>query len=86
MKECAAKKKAAAEAEGRRMDPIAYVADMTREQLMDLLRDEAEITEDWVTPGGKVIPAVYQRMRNRVNKIGYGLVRALWSVRPGVPH
>lgn len=73
MEECAAKERAAAEAEGRRMDPIAYVTDMTREQLMDLLRDEAEITEDWVTPGGKVIPAVYQRMRNRVNKIGYGL-------------
>ncbi len=69
----AAREKEAAEAEGRPMDPIAYVTDKTRDELLELLRKEDEITEDYVTPSGKVIPAVYQRMRNRVNKIGYGV-------------
>ena len=69
----AAREKEAAEAEGRPMDPIAYVTDKTRDELMELLRKEDEITEDYMTPSGKVIPAVYQRMRNRVNKIGYGV-------------
>lgn len=38
-----------------------------------MIREEAPITEDYVTPGGKVIPVVYQRLRNRINKVGIGV-------------
>ena len=68
----AAREREAAQAENRPMDPIKFLTDIPRERLIEMMREEAEITEDYVTPGGKVIPAVYQRMRNHANKIGFG--------------
>lgn len=38
-----------------------------------ILDNEAEITEDYVQADGKVIPAVYIALRNRINRIGQGV-------------
>ena len=64
---------AAAKAENRRLDPIKFVTDLTKDELDALLEDEAEVAEDYVTPGGKVIPAVYVRLRNHLNRYAAGL-------------
>ena len=64
---------AAAKAENRRLDPVKYVTTLSHSQLEDMLADEAEVTEDYVTPNGKVIPAVYVALRNRINRCGGGI-------------
>ena len=49
------------------------VGSLTDEQAMQWLLDEPQVTEDYVEPDGTVIPAVYVRLRNRVNRIGQGI-------------
>ena len=41
--------------------------------LMEAVRKEAEVTSDLTLSDGTVIPAVYVRMRNRINRIGKGI-------------
>ena len=55
------------------MDPIKFVTDLSNDELEALLEDEAEVTEDYVAPDGRTIPAVYIRLRNRINRMGVGL-------------
>lgn len=45
----------------------------TNEELDAMILDESPVNGDYVAPNGKTIPAVYLRLRNRVNRIGYGL-------------
>ena len=40
---------------------------------MAKLNDEAEVTQNYVTPGGKVIQPFYVRLRNRINRCAGGL-------------
>ena len=46
---------------------------LTNAELDALLLDEPEIAGDYTTPDGDVIPAVYLRLRNRINRLGSGL-------------
>lgn len=64
---------AAAFAENRRMNYLRYCTDKSTDEIDAMLADEAEVTEDYVTPSGKVIPAVYVRLRNRINRIHIGI-------------
>jgi ferredoxin len=61
-----------------------------RDDLLKMLLDEPEVTEDLEYDDGTVIPAVYVALRNRLNRIGDGVgndpqpaafqaVMALWS-------
>lgn len=58
--------------------------------LLQKVLDESEVTEDLVLDDGTVIPAIYLRMRNRINRIGRGIgsnpsanswdmIKYLWS-------
>ena len=64
---------AAAQAEGRRMDYVRCCTDKSIDEIDAMLADEAEVTEDYVAPDGRVIPAVYVRLRNRMNRIHIGI-------------
>ncbi len=55
------------------IDPIRMITDLTDEQLDQLLSADADVTEDFVTPSGKTIPALYIKVRNRMNRVGFGL-------------
>lgn len=68
-----AREREAAKAEGRHLDPVKFVTNLTKDELDAMLNDETEVTEDYVTPGGKVIPAIYVRLRNRINRCAAGL-------------
>ena len=56
-----------------RLNPVRLATDLTDEELDAQLLDEAEITGDYTTPSGVVIPAVFLRLRNRINRIGFGV-------------
>ena len=45
----------------------------TNEELDAIVMDEPEVTGDYVAPDGTVVPAIYLRLRNRINRIGYGV-------------
>lgn len=58
--------------------------------LLQEVMNESEVTEDLVLDDGTVIPAIYLRMRNRINRIGRGIgstpsatswdmIKYLWS-------
>lgn len=49
------------------------VAIKKSDDLFQKIVDEADVTEDLTLPDGTVIPAVYLRMRNRINRIGKGI-------------
>ncbi|MDR0347503.1 MAG: 4Fe-4S binding protein [Coriobacteriales bacterium] len=55
------------------MDAVKFVTDLTKDELDAMLIDEAEVTEDFTTNSGKVVPAVYLALRNRINRIGMGI-------------
>ena len=54
-------------------DPVRLATSFTDRELDLMLADEAEISEDYTTPGGVVVPALYVRVRNRMNRLGIGL-------------
>lgn len=41
--------------------------------LDEMIMAEPEVNGDYTAPDGTVIPAVYLRLRNRINRIGYGV-------------
>ena len=43
------------------------------DKLMAELLNESEVTNDVTLPDGTVIPAIYVRMRNRINRLGKGI-------------
>lgn len=43
------------------------------DKLMAELLNESEVTSDVTLPDGTVIPAIYVRMRNRINRLGKGI-------------
>lgn len=45
----------------------------TNAQLDVLLLNQTMVEDDYTTPGGKTIPAVYINLRNRLNRIGTGM-------------
>jgi ferredoxin len=54
-------------------DPLRLATSLTDRELDFMLADEAEVTKDYTTPGGTVVPALYVRVRNRMNRLGIGL-------------
>lgn len=64
---------AAAKAANRRLDPVKFVTDIPVSTIDDMLEDETFTDQDYVTPGGKTISAVYVNLRNHVNRSGQGL-------------
>jgi len=54
-------------------DPVRFVTGLADHELDAMLRDEPQITEDYVAPNGRVIPAIWLRVRNRINRLGAGL-------------
>ena len=48
------------------------VNDVDNAKLDEMLLDQTLVTEDFVCPSGKVIPAVYVNLRNKLNRIGDG--------------
>lgn len=63
---------------------------MDSDELMEAVLAESEVTSDLTLPDGTVVPAVYVRMRNRINRIGRGvgstpaenswqMIQYLWS-------
>lgn len=58
---------AAPAASGGRIDPL------TSDALMQQVLEESEVTGDVVMSDGTVIPEIYVRMRNRINRIGKGI-------------
>ncbi len=56
-----------------RIDPLRLATKLSTEQLDDLLDKESEVIEDYTTSSGKVIPALYVRVRNRFNRLGVGV-------------
>ena len=69
---------AAAPTEAQAAYDSAYdTADMyeewTNAELDAMILNQTMVTEDYVTPSGKVIPAVYINLRNKLNRIGNGL-------------
>lgn len=77
-----AREREATKAEGRHLDPVKFVTNLTKDELDAMLNDEAEVTENYITPGSKVIPAIYVRLRNRINRCAAGL----GSIVPGDDH
>ncbi|MBM6999190.1 4Fe-4S binding protein [bacterium] len=56
-----------------RLDPVRLATtDLTNEQIDAMLAAETPVAEDYTTASGKVVPAVYVAMRNRLNRIGVG--------------
>ena len=43
------------------------------DELLEAIRNESEVTSDLTMSNGTVIPAVYVRLRNRINRIGQGI-------------
>jgi len=43
------------------------------DELLQAVLNESEVTSDLTLPSGKVIPKIYVRMRNRINRIGKGI-------------
>lgn len=66
-----------AEVEGVVFDPELTYADLsaeyTNQQLDDMIRDQTMVTEDYTFPSGKTIPALYINLRNKINRIGWGI-------------
>ena len=54
------------------LDPNRVSDVYTNEELDAMIMDESPVNGDYTAPNGKVIPALYLRLRNRVNRIGYG--------------
>ena len=54
------------------LDPNRVSEEFTNEELDAIIMDESPVNGDYTAPNGKVIPAIYLRLRNRVNRIGYG--------------
>lgn len=44
----------------------------TNDELDAMILDESPVNGDYTAPDGTVIPALYLKLRNRVNRIGYG--------------
>ncbi|MEE8716662.1 MAG: 4Fe-4S binding protein [Coriobacteriales bacterium] len=55
------------------LDPERVSDEYTNAELDAMILDESPVNGDYTAPNGKTIPAVYLRLRNRVNRIGYGL-------------
>ena len=56
-----------------KLDALKLATTLSSDQVDAMLLAEPEVTEDYVTAGGKTIPAVYVRVRNRFNRCGVGL-------------
>lgn len=54
------------------LDPNRVSDEYINEELDAMIMDESPVNGDYTAPNGKVIPALYLRLRNRVNRIGYG--------------
>lgn len=63
-----------AKAEETAEQGLKYFANLNEsDELLQAVLNETEITGDVTLPSGKVIPNVYVRMRNRINRIGKGI-------------
>lgn len=73
LEDCQAAEREAAQAQNRPMDPVKYVTALSTDELDAMLEDRVEVTEDYVAPSGKVIPALYVNVRNHINRCAAGL-------------
>jgi len=55
------------------MDPVKFVTDVPESVLLDMLLTETQDVQDYTTPDGTVIPAVYIKLRNRINRYYCGI-------------
>ena len=63
-----------AKAEATAEQGIKYFANLNEsDELLQAVKNEAEVTSDLTMSNGTVIPAVYVRLRNRINRIGQGI-------------
>ena len=64
-------------AEGIVYDPSLTYADLstayTNQQLDAMILDQQRVEEDYAFPSGKTIPALYINLRNKINRIGWGI-------------
>lgn len=54
-------------------DAARVSKDFTNEELDAIILDESPVNGDYVAPDGTVVPEIYLRLRNRINRIGYGV-------------
>lgn len=73
LEECQAAEMASAMAENRPMNPLKFVTALSTDELDAMIENRTEATADYVTPGGKVIPAVYVNLRNHINRCAAGV-------------
>lgn len=63
--------------EGIVYDPALTYADLstayTNQQLDAMILDQQMVEEDYTFPSGKTIPALYINLRNKINRIGWGI-------------
>lgn len=63
-----------AKAEAAAEQGLKYFANLNEsDELLEAVKAESEVTSDLVMSNGTVIPAVYVRLRNRINRIGQGI-------------
>ena len=56
------------------VEGLKYFANLnSSDELLEAVLAESEVTSDLTMSDGTVIPAVYVRMRNRINRIGKGI-------------
>ena len=63
-----------AKAEATAEQGLKYFENLNNsDELLQAVLNESEVTSDLTLPSGKVIPKIYVRMRNRINRIGKGI-------------
>ena len=63
-----------AKAEAAQEQGLKFFANLNEsDELLQAVKNEAEVTSDLTMSDGTVIPAVYVRLRNRINRIGQGI-------------
>ena len=63
-----------AKAEAAAEQGLKYFANLNEsDELLEAVKAESEVTSDLTMSNGTVIPAVYVRLRNRINRIGQGI-------------
>ena len=63
-----------AKAEATAEQGLKYFENLNNsDELLQAVLNESEVTSDLTLSSGKVIPKIYVRMRNRINRIGKGI-------------
>ena len=75
--DAAASPKVVTPGQGIVYDPELSKADLstqyTNEELDRMIEDQTMVDEDYTFPSGKTIPALYINLRNKINRVGWGI-------------